>query len=172
MRVRRLFLIVSATLLFSCVNTEFVAFDPNLEWTIRGKISFNSPEASGIYSFAVFKNNEIKEIVVSSLFGIDIYRIKLLSNGVLVEDPRFDGLLRESKGLDSVLKENLEFISRWLPIWTVGQDKLGEPLPIVFREDGWTIELADFEGVRPRTIILNKGIIRAKIRILEIENLN
>ena len=39
MRVRGLFLIVSATLLFSCVNTEYVAFAPNLEWNIRGKIS-------------------------------------------------------------------------------------------------------------------------------------
>jgi hypothetical protein len=171
MRARGLFLIIFVSLLFSCVNNEFSTFDPNLEWTIRGKISFNSSEVSGIYNFAVLKKNKVKEIVVSSLFGIDIYRIKLLSNGVLVEDPRFDGLLRESKGLDSVLKENLEFISRWLPIWTVGQDKLGEPLPIVFREDGWTIELADFEGVRPRTIILNKRIIRAKIRILETENL-
>ena len=172
MRVRRLFVIVSATLLFSCVNTEFVAFDPNLEWTIRGKISFNSPEASGIYSFAVFKNNEIKEIVISSLFGIDIYRIKLLSDGVLAEDLRFDDILREPKGLDSVLKEILELISHGFPFWAVGQDKFGEPSPLVSQEDGWSIELADFVGVRPGTIILNKGNIRAKIRILEIENLN
>ena len=171
MKGRGLFLIISASLLFSCVNTEFAAFDPNLEWTIRGKISFNSSQASGIYNFAVFKKNEVKEIVVSSVFGIDIYRIKLLSDGVLVEDPRFDGILSGSKGLDSALKENLDFISRWLPFWAVGQTKFGEPSPIVLREDGWSIDLADFAGVRPRTIILNKGIIRAKIRILEIENL-
>ena len=171
MRVRGLFLIFSASLLFSCVNTEFAAFDPNLEWTIRGKISINSSQGSGIYNFAVFKKNEDKEIAVSSVFGIDIYRIKLLSDGVLVEDLRFDGILRKSKGLDSLLKENLEFISRWLPFWAVGQDKFGAPSPIVSQKNGWSIELADFVGVRPRTIILNKGIIRAKIRILEIENL-
>ena len=172
MRVRRLFLIISASLLFSCVNTEFSTFDPNHEWTIRGRISINSSQGLGIYNFAVFKKNEVKEITVSSVFGIDIYRIKLLSDGVLVEDLRFDGILSKSKGLDRLLKENLEFISRWLPFWAVGQDKFGEPSPIVFREDGWSIELADFVGVRPRTIILNKGIIRAKIRISEIENHN
>ena len=171
MRVRGLFLIISTTLLYSCVNTEFAAFDPNLEWTIKGKISFNSSEASGIYNFAIFKKNEAKRIVISSLFGIDVYRIKLLSDGVLAEDLRFDGILQEPKGLDSVLKKNLEFISHGLPFWAVGQDKFGEPSPIVSRKDGWSIELADFVGVRPRTIILNKGIIRAKIRILEIENL-
>ena len=172
MRVRGLFIFVSASLLFSCVNTEFAAFDPNLEWTIRGKISINSSQASGIYNFAVLKKNEVKEIVVSSIFGIDIYRIKLMSDGALVEDLLFDGILRKPKGLDSVLKENLEFISRWLPFWAVGQDKFGEPSPLVSEEDGWSIELADFVGVRPGTIILNKGNIRAKIRVLEIENLN
>ena len=171
MRMRGLFIFVSASLLFSCVNTEFAAFDPNLEWTIRGKISINSSQASGIYNFAVLKKNEVKEIVVSSVFGIDIYRIKLLSDGALVEDLRFDGILSQSKGLDSVLKENLESISRKLPFWALGQDKFGEPSPIILREDGWSIELADFVGVRPGTIILNKGNIRAKIRILEIENL-
>ena len=172
MRMRGLFIFVSASLLFSCVNTEFAAFDPNLEWTIRGKISINSSQASGIYNFAVLKKNEVKEIVVSSVFGIDIYRIKLMSDGALVEDLLFDGILRKPKGLDSVLKENLEFISRWLPFWAVGQDKFGEPSAIVLREDGWSIELAGFAGGRPARIILNKGNIRAKIRVLEIENLN
>ena len=172
MRVRGLFIFVSASLLFSCVNNEFAAFDPNMEWAIRGKISINSSQASGLYNFAVFKKNEFNEIVVSSVFGIDIYRIKLLLDGALVEDRRFDGILSQSKGLDSVLKENLESISRRLPFWALGQDKFGEPSPISLREDGWSIELADFVGVRPGTIILNKGNIRAKIRILEIENLN
>ena len=171
MRVRELFLIIPAALLFSCVNTEFAAFDPNLEWTIKGKISFDSSEASGIYNFSVLKNNETKEIIVSSLFGIDIYRINFLSDGVLAKDLRFDGILREPNGLESFLKENLEFISHRLPFWAVGRDKFGEPSPRVSQEDGWSIELADFVGVRPRTLILNKGIIRAKIRILEIENL-
>ena len=172
MSVRGLFIFVSASLLFSCVNNEFAAFDPNMEWAIRGKISINSSRASGLYNFAVFKKNEFKEIVVSSVFGIDIYRIKFLSDGALVEDLRFDGILSEPKGVDSVLKENLESISRRLPFWALGQDKFGEPSPIILREDGWSIELADFVGVRPGTIILNKGNIRAKIRILEIENLN
>ena len=171
MRVRRLLLVICGSLLFSCVNTEFAAFDPNLEWAIRGKISFDSPEFSGFYNFAVFKKNEYQEIVVSSLFGIDIYRIKLLPNGVLVREPRLDILLRESKGLDNILKENLEFISRWLPFWALGQDKFGKPLPIFLRENGWGVELADFVGVRPRTVILNKLTVGAKIRILEAENL-
>ena len=171
MSVRRFLPLICASLLFSCVSSEFAAFDPNLEWTIRGKISFNSPESSGIYNFAVFKNNEGKEIVVSSLFGMEIYRIKLLPNGLSVRDPRLDILFREPKGLDNIFKENLEFISRWLPFWALGQDKFGEPLPIVLRESGWNVELADFAGVRPRTIILSKLTIDAKIRIVEAENL-
>ena len=171
MRVRGLFLVISTSLLISCVNTDFAAFDPNLEWTIKGKISFNSSEASGIYNVAVFQKNGAKKIIVSSLFGIDIYRIKVLSDGILVEDLRFEGILRESKGLDRTFKENLEFISRWLPFWAVGQDKFGERSPLVLQKNGWSVELSDFVGIRPRSISLKKGTIRVKIRILEVENL-
>ena len=172
MRARKLFFMISSSLLISCVNTEFAAFDPNLEWNIKGRISVSRSETSGIYNFAVSKKNEVEELVVFSLFGLELYRTRLLSNGVLVGDPRFGSLFRESEDLDHFRRDDLEFILQLLPFWVTGQDKFGKALPMGFQENGWSIELADFLRARPKTIILDKGIIRAKIRILEIENLN
>ena len=166
----RLFIIFSF-LLVGCVNKDYVGFDPNLEWSIRGKISVSAAEFTGVYNFAGFHKSEANEIVVSSSFGIELFRITFLFNGVSVEDSLVESFLGQSKVPDNTLQRNLNFIWRWLPHWVAGRDKRGQPLQMVSEEDGWSIELSKFNGIRPRVIILNKRDIRVKIKISDFENL-
>ena len=90
MMLRSGLFIISCFLLVGCVNKNFGGFDPNLEWSIRGKISVSSSEFARVYNFSVFNKNEANEIVVSSLFGIELYRIALLPSGISVEDSFMD----------------------------------------------------------------------------------
>ena len=82
MTLRSGLFIISASLLIGCVNKDFVGFDPNLEWSIRGKISVSTSDFTGVYKFAVFNKDEADEIIVSSLFGLELYRIRVVTNGV------------------------------------------------------------------------------------------
>ncbi len=170
MNLRISFFIISTFLIIGCVNKNFVGFDPNLEWSIRGKISVSTSEFTGIYNFAVFNKNEVNEIVVSTLFGIELYRIRLLPTGALVEGSFLDRFPSQSKGLDKNLLKNLRFIWGWLPYWVAGQDKFGQPLQMVYEEDGWRVDLSGYDGIRTPAIILKKRDIRAKLMISDFEN--
>ena len=163
--------IISACLIIGCVNKNLVGFDPNLEWSIRGKISVSTSEFTGVYNFAVFNKNEANEIVVSTLFGIELYRIRLLPTLVSVEDSFLDRFSSQPKELDKNLLKNLRFIWGWLPYWAAGQDKFGQPLQMAWEEDGWRVDLSGYNGSRPRAIILKKRDIRAKLMISDFENL-
>ena len=171
MNLRSGLFIISAFLLIGCVSKNLVGFDPNLEWSIRGKISVSTSEFTGVYKFAVLNKNEANEIVVSTLFGIELYRIRLLPKGVSVEDSLIDSFSGQSRDLDKTLLKNLRFIWNWLPYWVAGQDKFGQPLQMVWEEDGWSIDLSDYNGIRSRTIILKKRDILAKLKISDFENL-
>ena len=163
--------VFSAFLIIGCVNKNLVRFDPNLEYSIRGKISVSTSEFTGVYNFAVFSKNEANEIVISTLFGIELYRIRLLPTGVSVEDSFLDRFSSQSKELDKNLLKHLRFIWGWLPYWVSGQDKFGQPLQMVWEEDGWRVDLSGYDGIRPRAIILKKRDIRAKLMISDFENL-
>ena len=171
MMLRSSLVIVFTLLLISCVNKDFVDFDPNLKWSASGKISVSISEFTGVYNFAVFNTNEANEIVIFSRFGIELYKVTFLSNGILVEGSLFDKFLGQSEALDQVIKTNLEFIWRSLPHWVSGKDKFGQSLQPNSKKEGWNIRLSNFSGIRPRVIILNKGDIRAKIKISRFENL-
>ena len=171
MMLRSGLFIISCFLLVGCVNKNFGGFDPNLEWSIRGKISVSSSEFARVYNFSVFNKNEANEIVVSSLFGIELYRVALLPSGISVEDSLFNSYRGQSKELNDAFENNLRFIWRWLPRWVAGQDQFGEPLEMFSEADGWSIEFSDFNGISPRVITLDKRGLRAKIRISHFENL-